>query len=161
DRPAFYADLIGQTSGTPFLWGAVRNALLQEALNGPEIILQLCFTTQQRVKEMLVDVLIHFGSDHPELVSERLEVLLPPVPKATAMHGIRGLFGKTDVNVDPPSRNAGKIAVEVGSQLNHARVLQQAALQPDPTIRTAAVRYSYLLWQRDQEAGFAILEHLA
>jgi hypothetical protein len=41
------------------------------------------------------------------------------------------------------------------------QILQTAAKQADPTIRTAAVRYTYYLWQRSPEAGLHILECLA
>src|SRR5205085_7929402 len=36
-----------------------------------------------------------------------------------------------------------------------------AALQEDPTIRTAAVRYTYYSWQRDSKKGFEVLEYLS
>ncbi|NJN95073.1 MAG: hypothetical protein HC875_13705, partial [Anaerolineales bacterium] len=31
DQPAFFRELVGQVTGAPFLWGAIKNALLQEA----------------------------------------------------------------------------------------------------------------------------------
>ncbi len=174
DRYAFFRALVEETTGKkettnrkettgkPFLWGAVRNALVEEAKKpNSETILKLCRTTQQHMKEMMVNVLITLGLDDPEPVEGILRNLLPQEKQATEWRKGRQLVRKTPEALDVPSRNAGRIAVEVASSLGIAWVLQRAALQEDQSLRTAAVRYSYYLWQHDQAQGFAILEHLA
>lgn len=161
DRYAFFQASVEETTHTPFLWGAVRNALVEEAKKpNSETILQLCRTTKQREKEMMVDVLITLGLDDPEPVEGILRNLVPQEKRATELQKIRQVLVKSAED-SPPSRNARKIAIEVASNLGISWVLQAAALQADPTIRAVAVRYTFHLWQRDQEKGFQILEYLA
>jgi hypothetical protein len=161
DRYAYFLGLIEEATRKPFLWGAVRNALVQVAKDcGSELLLKLCFTDQQRVKEMMVSVLTYLGWDKPVEAEGILKDLLLPEKKATELRKIRQLLGRTENVLDIRSRNAGKIAIEAASNLNIPSILQSAALQTDPTIRTTAVRYTYQLWQRDMQGGFSVLEHL-
>ncbi len=144
----FFLSLIEETTRKPFLWGAVRNALVEEAKKpGSEKILQLCKTPQQRVKEMMVSVLITLGVDDPEPVERILRKLLPQEKRATELQKIRQVVRKSAEASDIV--NARKIAIEVASNLSISWVLQAAALQADPTIRTVAVRYTYHLWKRN------------
>jgi len=162
NRSSFFVELIEATSTTPFLWGAVRNALAQEGRGrGSELLVKLCYTDQQRVKEMLVNVLIYLGQDDLRLVETLLKSLVPAEKKVGEVQKIRQVMRKPAEEADLRTRNARKIAIEVASHLKLSWVLQTAALQPDPTTRAVAVRYSYYLWQRDQAAGFAVLEYLA
>ena len=162
DRYAFFLGMIEETTHSPFLWGAVRDALIQDTKeHGPEIVRRLCFTTHQRVKEMMVNVVMILGLDIPQQIEDLLKSLISPEKKATEFQKLQQLLGKSTILSDARSRNAGKIAIEVASYLKFPGILQIGALQGDPTLRTAAVRYSYHLWQRDQEAGFEIIEYLA
>jgi hypothetical protein len=164
DRYGFYLKLIGRTKSDYFLWGVVRNALTEEAKQ-PDLstVLRLCFTDQrqieeqftgmleeQRVKEMMVDVLTTVGLDDPARTENILWDLLPQ-KKGT----------RIDTRSLNARRNAGRIAAEVGANLSMARLLQAAALQKDEAIRTSAVRHAYYLWKRDHEVGFQILRHIA
>lgn len=161
DRPAFFRDLVGQLTDAPFLWGAIKNALLKEAVeHSPEMLLQLCYTDQQRVKELMVAVLTDLGRDNREMVEEILEKLVPPTEKVGKLQSLRQLLGKMTVTTDKRSPNAKKIAIEVAGNLNIPGILCTAALQADSTIKTWAVRSAYHLWQRDQNAGFEVLEQL-
>lgn len=161
DRYAFFLSLIGETTRTPFLWGAVRNALIREAQQpNPQTILQLCRTTKQRVKDMMVSVFITVGMDNPESVERILEHLMSKESKSTEWRKGRQLLGRSTAS-DLASRNAARIAIEVASNLQLTWVLKRAALQEDPTLRTEAVRYGYHLWQRNQARGFEILDYLA
>lgn len=162
DRYTFFLGLIKETTHKPFLWGAVRNALVQEAKRpDSETVLQLCRAAQQRVKEMMVSVLTMLGMDAPEQVEGILKSFMPLEKKATEWRKGQQFLGKLNEASDVATRNAGRIAIEVASTLGFSWVLQLAALQADPTLRTEAVRYSYHLWQHDQARGFEILEYLA
>jgi hypothetical protein len=164
-RATFFLELIEATSTTPFLWGAVRIALVQEAKKrGTDLLADLRFTDQQRVKELLVNVLVYLGQDGPDervLVETLLRRLVPAAKPAGGIQKIRQVMSKSAGVTDLRTRNARKIAIEVASQLNIRWVLQTAALQSDPTMRAVAVRYSYYLWQHDRAAGFDVLEYLA
>ena len=160
DRYAFFRALVEEITGKPFLWGAVRNALVEEAKRpNSETILKLCRTTQQQMKEMMVNMLITLGLDDPEPVERILGNLLPQEKRATELQKIRQVVSKSAEA--PDIVNARKIAIEVASNLGISWVLQRTALQADPTIRAVAVRYTFHLWQRDREKGFQILEYVA
>ena len=174
DRSAFFVELIEEIAGKkevpgekkttskPFLWGAIRNALVEEAEKpNSATILKLCRTTEQRVKEMMVDVLSTLGLDDPEQVERILRELVPQEKPASEWQKLRRVMRKAAKESEIVFRNAGSIAIEVASTLGIAWVLQQAALREDPSLRTAAVRYSYYLWQRDRAAGFAVLKYVA
>ncbi len=183
DRYAFFRKLIEEitgkeitgkkkTPGKPFLWGAVRNALVEEAKKpNSETILRLCqmaephvkemMAAEQHVKEMMANVLITLGLDDPEQVEEILGSLVPEEKKPSGVQKIRQVVGKSAERADLRTINARKIAIEVASNLKLGRILQTEAMQADSTLRTEAVRYSYYLWQRDQAAGFTVLEYIA
>lgn len=162
DRAAFFLGLIEEIAHTPFLWGAVKNALVQEAKKpGAETILKLCRTAQQRVKEMMVSVLTQLGLDSPAIVEEILKKLMPQEKKATEWRKGRWLLGKSSQPSDIVSRNAGRIAIEVARNVGIHWVLQRGALHEDQSLRAATMRYTYTLWLRDQAGGFVILEYLA
>jgi hypothetical protein len=164
NRVSFFEELIDATSSTPFLWGAVRDALAQEVKERRlDLLVDLCHTDQQRVKEMLVNALVYLGQDDSQVVDTLLKRLMPAQKKAGELRKIRQMMRKEKSagKADLRTHNMRKIAIEVASTLKLAWVLQAAALDADTTIRAAAVRYSYYLWQCDRAAGFAILDHLA
>lgn len=95
------------------------------------------------------------------MIEEILKELIPRAKKATEWRKGRQLLGKSTGAANIIVRNAGRIAVEVASNLGIPWVLQRGALHEDQSLRTEAVRYSYNLWQHDQTVGFVILEYLA
>ncbi len=160
DRYGYFLDMIGRTTEYPYLWGAIRNALIQEAEKpNIEIVLELCRTPDQHVREMMVSVLTALGADAPQKVESILKELVPAARRATTIKRVRQWQGKATVDADRPAWYAGRIATEVASNLDMPGLLQTAALQEDSTIRTEAVRFAFHLWKRDQPAGFAILEY--
>lgn len=162
DRVTFYLGLIAETTTTPYLWGAIRSALMQDLTQGNvKTVMALCFTDQQRVKEMMTDLLNTYGIDHREQVIPLLQHLVPPEVNASGLRLMRQMTGKSASALNARARNAGKIGVEVASSLGIGDILRRASLQADATVRTAAVRYTYRLWQRDRELGFHILQQVA
>ena len=162
NRHAFFSGLINDARGKPFFWGAVRNALAKEASEpNSETILKLCRTTEQREKEMMVNVLITLGLDSPEQAEGLLRNLIPEERQASEWQKIRYLVSKPAAEADPRTRSARKIAIEAASTLKLGAILQTAALHTDPTMRAMAVRYGYYLWQHDRDAGFAVVQYLA
>ncbi len=160
-RAVFFLDLIEQTPEKPYLWGAIRSAILQMLVqDDTQTSITLCYSDHLRVKEMMIDALTSYGVDHPEKVALLLRRLLPAVEKTSSLRQLRQFMGRSDKPIDKGTRNAGKIAVEVASNLGITELLQRGGVQSDPSIRAATVRYSYLLWKRDRQAGFAILDDL-
>ncbi len=161
-RTEFFLDLIGKTIDKPFLWGPVMSALAQDAqTHGVETILSLCYTDQQRVKEMMTNVLIDVGRDDLSLAGGMLHRLLPLSAEPTDIQRAWQLIRKPQTSGDKATQNARKIAVEVAGELGVVWVLQAAALQTDAAVRAAAVRSIYHLWQHDRRSGYAILGYIA
>jgi hypothetical protein len=162
-RTKYFQFLTSMTSKYPYLWGATRNALIEDVRHqGSDTALRLCHTDQQRMKEMMVDVLTSFGRDDFEKAENLLRELLPPDGKRRRRRQqVHSFARKGFTSAVIPMRNAGKIAVEAASELGMAGILRVAALQTDPTIRTAAVRHAYRLWQSHRDSGFDLLAQLA
>ncbi len=158
----YYADLIQETDRKPFLWGSIEYALtLEMATAVPDVLRQLCFTDSQRAKEMMVKVLQEAGNEAPGVVEQfltELETIIPH-PRHPLGRVVRLLHPPT-LAINADQRNANKIAIEVASARGLPTILQEFCAQPDPTLRTTAIRYAYHLWQTRPEGGWAILEHL-
>lgn len=151
DHLSFFRDMISKTTEVPFLWGAVRSALVQDLKdNGFETTLTLCFTDQQRVKEIMISVLIEFGQDNQSQIVAFLENLII----------VQGQSYLRRFAEDETRNNAKRIAMEVASRLGIVSVLVIAADDPSPAIRTVATRQIYYLWHRDREKGFAVLRKI-
>ena len=76
----YYEKLVDRTKEYPFLWGAIKNALVhmarKEGGEGGKIITQLSFTERQDIKEMLVTVLQEVGQNELERAEEILKELI-------------------------------------------------------------------------------------
>jgi hypothetical protein len=162
---AYYLQQIARIQAEPdctFLWGPVRNALLQEYRHGGIALLHdLCVTNQPFVKEMMVSVLSELGRDMLAPVEGLLEEFLPPARPATSRQNAWRLLHPPRAAPEVPTQQVQKLAIEVASNLKLGGILHTAALHPDPTIRANAVRYIYYLWQRDPAAGYAVLQQIA
>lgn len=145
DRQVFFLEMINKISEVPFLWGAVKYALVQEIRDYKyKTIFKLCFIDEQRVKELLVNVLMEYSELDRDSVSTFLEQLI-----ATRR-----------IKENKTENNAKRIAMEVATRLDLLNILEIAAGDPSPTIRSVASRQIYYLWHRNQEQGFQILKSL-
>ena len=161
NRTTFFLDLINRTSQKPFLWGAIRSAVLQMLVQGDtQTSRALCYSDHLRVKELMIDALTSYGQDHPKDIVPLLRQLLPAVEKTSNLRQLRQLMGRSSKPLDKGARNAGKIAAEVAGNLSITEILQRAGMQSDPTLRAATVRDSFLLWKRDEQVGFSVLDYL-
>jgi hypothetical protein len=161
DRHDFFCKMIGHIQEQPFLWGAVRSALLNEAIhNAPDTIIKLCFTNQQRTKELLVSILIELGKENTEKLEAIIKQLLPPQQEPGVLKRIRQIQGKGALSITAEARTAGRIAAEVASALNIPWVLYTIGIQSDSTLRIVAIRQIYHLWEKDHESGFKLLDSL-
>lgn len=162
DRQSFFLGLIEKTAEKPFLWGAVENALVQHIrVHGSENGARLCFTDQQRVKELMVGVLNKLGGEDLAQFEAILRSLIPPRVESSALQKAWQLIQKPQIVTDVRTRNSKKIAIEAASNMGVFLPLQTAALDTDPTIRTAAIRYIFHLWRRNPDRGFEVLGRLA
>lgn len=162
DLVNYFQNLVIRTNQLTFLWGAVKHALVIE-MGGPSLdtILKLCYTTEQRVKEMMVAVIIDFGSENLSKTEAFLEQLLPVSKQTGSLKRGQLILRRASLTYDIRNRNAQKIAVEAASKLQLAWVLQTGAVQKDPAVRTSAVRYGYYLWQQNPNEGYKILRQIS
>jgi len=161
DQRNYYRELIQATLVKPFLWGPVKSALIQEAKNqGAELVLELCYTEDQRTKEILVQVLTEVGHDKSDAVIHILERLSPDFSEPNQLRRIYNLIRPPRITINRSTYSSYKIAIEVASNLNINCILQAAARHPDASVRTSAVRFSYYLWKRDPSAGLAVVQDL-
>ncbi|MBI4319453.1 MAG: hypothetical protein HY675_13275 [Chloroflexi bacterium] len=190
DKAAFFARMIAITKEHHFLWGGVKNALIGDAKElvssahrdrfgknapttpfteksitaGMATLRSLCFSQDTRVKEMLVDALCDLGRDGPQwraAVEKLLSSIVIQRKKPSLAARWTARLRSRVAGEDVVLRNAKKIAVEVGSVLGFRELLQAALLDDYSTVRAAAVRYSYHLWERDRAPGFQIVHWLA
>ncbi|MBN8655652.1 MAG: hypothetical protein J0M11_07945 [Anaerolineae bacterium] len=155
DYQTFYLGLIRKTISKPFLWGAVKFALLHEFMNDSNKLISLCFIDEQRVKEMMVEVLTEFGESNSNEIKHVLNNLVPHLLTTSNNKNSFPLFGSR-IN-----KNAWKIAVEISSKLGIDWVLLETIYHSDASMRSMAIRFTYYLWQQNQILGFEILSNLS
>jgi hypothetical protein len=106
---------------------------------------------------MMIAVLTDWGRDNSEQVSSMLARLLPSQKEPSAVGAAWKLLRKSRIRTTEAAQNAQKIAAEVAGNLGLREILESALGYSDPTVRAAAVRAAYYLWQRDPESGLALL----
>jgi hypothetical protein len=145
-----YAQLVGEIRSHPFLWGAVKNALLRELRAGrEELIIDLCYTEEQALKEMMVAVLSAYGGEKVEATKCVLEELI----KAERREGFVNRLLRRGQGLGLREKNAKKVAIEVAEDVGDCDILNKAARDANPTVRTHAARHVYHLWKRDANEG--------
>jgi hypothetical protein len=164
-----YMGWVKQIQKHPYLWGGVRSALITELIEGnDQLVVTLCQTELQAIKEMMVAVIIEYGKENLKSATYILQTLAQLGKKYSRLdHKIT--FWK---NVEPPKAiiNAHKIVIEVATSLGLISVLEEAAASRSATIRTHAVKNILHLWRLDKtqtkqyvvgNRGFSILKTLA
>jgi hypothetical protein len=161
-----YTQLVGEIRAYPFLWGAVRNALLRELRTGKEgLIIDLCYTEEQALKEMMVAVLSAYGKEEIDVTKRLLKELI----KTEHNEGLINQFFRKGQNVGLREKSAKKIAIEIAEYIGDCQILSIAARDSNPSVRTHAARYIYHLWKRDaseerfsetRNRGLQVLESL-
>src|SRR4051812_16733949 len=89
----------------PFLWGPVKSALLLDAQEyGTQMILDLCYSSEQCVIDMAIQVLTDLGRDAPTSVNAVLDILLPPQVEPGRVQRALQLIRKPQVTSDERTR---------------------------------------------------------
>jgi hypothetical protein len=166
DPHSFFKDLIVNVlPRKPFLWGAIKMAIIEQIrANDAEIVKNFCFTDQKPIKEMMVSVLEDFGLEDLGATSTVLNTLLPSQVQPNMLAKIWRYLHASSIIRDPASRNARKIAIEVASKLGQSCILQRGSLYSDPEVRASTVRWLYYLWQHNSDGrtkGFQVLESIS
>ena len=145
-----YNRLVGEISRHPFLWGVVESALLHELKAGKgDLIINLCYTEGQALKEMMVAVLSEYGQEQVEETCGILEKLIEGRRRA-ALGSVLLRRGK---RLGLREKNVKKVAVEVAEAVGDCDVLHRAARDANPSIRAHAARYIFHLWKHDARRG--------
>ncbi|MEM8960533.1 MAG: TIR domain-containing protein, partial [Acidobacteriota bacterium] len=147
-----WQDSIASTSGHPFLWSAVRNALASHLRTDDAPLTVLLEQGDGRTERMVAEALVQLGmhtagGEHAAVVEERLERLLEGPAR-------RGWPWRRRPTTSP--RPARRVAFEAASKLARETVLVRGLDDADP----AAIRWSYHLARQDLDAGLALLDGL-
>ncbi len=151
-----YIQLVREIQGHPYLWGAVKAALLAELKReNEELVIALCQSDDQSVKEMMVATLTDYGNEGHldlELLLTRLMSLETTEAASIAKTSIVGRLLHRE-SIEPPRSilNARKTAIEVAGNIGDIRTLQKGAMDRSSTVRTHAVRNTLQLWRQDRE----------
>ena len=154
DQYSYYMNIVNNIDGYPFAWGAIKNALIKIIRKGDKsTITKLSFTTNQKLKEMLVLALVEASNADDLYYFEKMLIsILDSLVSSNS-----GRNGEDDIG---KISNAKKIIVEVASNIGLIRVLFKLALDESQIIRQHTVRYTYYLLLRSPEEGFKLLENI-
>jgi len=157
-----YDRLVTEIRDRPFLWGAVKNALLFELKEGQyDLAVKLSQSEELDVKELMTAVLSESGRENREPTRHILGELLKLGTELK--HSIRRRI-KTPVSpeLELPLRlrMAKRVAIEVAYELEMVNILERAGCDSSPSVRTAAAKQGYKLWTKDREKGFQLITNL-
>ena len=146
----YYQKLIESTVNHPFLWGAIKSAFVNEIKNnGGKSITEICFTDDQKTKELMVASLTEAGNEVD--VGKILENMLG------TRKTINDVLSDRNKN-DQMFMNAQKIVVEVASALEMITLLARLGGTASSKLRAHVVKYSYYLWSKNQTKGWQLLD---
>ena len=183
-----YIRLVGETELRPYLWGAVRMAILQEEGKG-RLLRELAEEEDDRVKEMVVDCLVEVGKETMRGRGERRAGYEKTVRMVRELMGVRAV----DERGGMLRQGLGKVVRKARQLLGgkyvdalHARHLKDIALEvvygladsavergelyeilidafgePLWEIRWKATRYLYSLWRLHPAEREDILERVS
>ena len=146
---------VNKIDDKPFLWGPIKTALILKLKNKDlQLIIDMCHTDYQLVKEMMTSVLTKFGKSHINQVGRILLKLLDLEFKDKALicvkSPIKVFFNIVSQEPSKDKLNAKKIALDVAKNLGLYEIIINGILDYSPTVRTHAVRHSINIWREDQ-----------
>jgi len=166
DIQARYQELAVTIRTHPFLWGAVKNALISELETGQEELLyKLACQSDQALRELVIAVLTEYGQGRSDQA-----VILRLLKRLLAVHRERlgrwgklrqYLPGKIMEQADPIGRGAAMTALETARRLRLIEVLEEAVQDPSQYVRVVTIRNIYQYWRMDKNSGFTLLEQIA
>jgi len=115
----------------PYLWGAVKLALIQELKAGEQsVVVALCRERESVLRDMMTAVLKEYGQENPA--------------------GVRKILGKLIKERNTGLLNSKRIAIDVSGTLGFSDILAVGASDSSPTLRTYAIRQIFYLWRNDR-----------
>jgi hypothetical protein len=139
-----YRELVQRVPKRPFLWGAVKRALVLELEEGKrELFFRLAETGDLNMAGLVVAALTDYGERNREVLKGMLSELLEREASAEAV------------------TNAKRVAIEVAANLGMAEILETATRDRSAAIRGFAALHVYYLWTRDKQLGYEIIEKIS
>lgn len=159
DKVGYFHSWANKMELYPFLWGAVKNAILQMLMsdkNEADILVKLSFTEKQNTKELVSATLQEVGQNDITRASIILGQLLSEARKKERwmpflLPGKRGMYEQRLANMK-------KVAIEASSKLEVIDVIVEIAGDRSQKTRAHAEKYAYYLWMKDKDKGYEILE---
>lgn len=166
DAQANYQELVASIRTHPFLWGAVKNALVKELDEDKEDLLYaLSCQPDHGTRELIIAALTEFGlaqADQTSILSLIQRMFSAHKSRRKGWKWLKSLLpGQPTEELEEVAQSLAKIALEVALNLKKAGILDDAAKDPSEIIRMIAIRNIYHFWLKDPQAGFALLDQLA
>jgi hypothetical protein len=150
-----YANLIHLMIDYPFLWGPIHRAILMELAKptAQELVMELAPLTEQEtltaplMQDLLVEVLIDYGSKNLALIEAICEALL---------------YSEYDSWYEKLRRHshAYRWAIAVAVPLKLTEVLKKASDHHDEYIKNAVAYATYLSYRDDPELSMSVIKHV-
>lgn len=167
-RSTWYAGFMHQVQDKPYLWGALKQALLLEVIEHQESALlpALLHDNQERLTKMLItNVLVQAGHDDLAVVQSVLENFLHPGYSAASHRN--GLLSRR-IHLSGAAAPVGKleailsqqIASDTARQLSMDHILLNQAVSEWEVVRLEAVRQMNFLWHDDEARCLQLLTDL-
>jgi hypothetical protein len=122
---------------SPYLWGAIQQALVQEAIAGySDLLILLAKSENQLVTDFIFNVIIDFHRSKPS--------------EARAI--AESMYQETGVKLK-------KLAVQISGAIGETNILNDAGNSKTPILRNQAVQSAYYLWRSDTNLGWIVLEN--
>lgn len=160
DQAVYFSRWVDKIEKYPFIWGAVKIALVQMARRddkGLEVLKRLSFTEKQNIKELMVVVLIEVGQNNLGQVESMLSALLKESKNKNVW--LPFLWSKKDI-YERSIVNMKKIIVEAASFLELTDVIVNVAGDRMPKVQSHAEKYAYYIWLKNNQKGYEILEKI-
>lgn len=162
---AEYESLSGELDSKPYLWGVLKNALLDELRNGRSSLVrelaELVFPSDRLLRNAIVYSLVEYKDLNSEDVSKIVNDMVRPLhgPAQSIVETTRRLiFRKRYNSVSLTSEQS--IAIEVAGRLGFEELLTKASADRVRAVRQAAILHSFYLWRSDSQAGYRIMHQL-
>lgn len=153
--------LLGFITALPahaFLWGALQRVMISEFhFDDLTSVVELAQSPDDIVKHLLVETMVEYGKDNPEVVRRVLQELL----QLSKQRESQLLTVRRSRDFDaPPVLRAKQIAIEVAANLAIPGILVAATCDPSAFIRNHALLHLQVMSEHTPEAAVQVVQTL-
>lgn len=158
NRTTALLGLIAALPAHAFLWGPLQRVMISEfQFDDLKSVVELAQAQDDIVKQLLVETMVEYGRDNPEIVRRVLEELL----HLSKQRDSKLLKVRHSPDFDaPPVLRAKQIAIEVAANLAIPSILVAATCDPSAFIRNHALLFLQIMSQHTPEAAVQVVQSL-